>query len=191
MSTLIKYLVIKTKYFIMASVATILQGDILNQPPEGEFNLCGQDIPKAQKLWMVNEILLKRSTAKKFARQYNLKPHHIRKWVEKVKKGMSLRDKQGRPPFLDETAVAAVTKFIEDNYCPPEPDEVVIKDEITSNFHQSLLRTHPLKFAELLENGHDVPVMKDVTLHKYWKRFKSNILQPEDFDELLEAVTEI
>ena len=158
----------------MQSIAQILIGRSLIQPPLELVDLKDHKFTKAEKLWVVNEIMCRRVKTKSFAETHNLRANTLSKWVHAVRNNIELGSTYGRQRCLDETSVGKVSEFIAEVYGLGEPGEKAVEFQVTEEFVKTFSRRYPKRYHHCLEDGEE-PTISRRSLKRYVNEFVHNI----------------
>ena len=77
-------------------------------------DLSNADLTAAEKNWLADEVSSGRSTAAILSKRFKIRRKTIFEWSRRVRKGVKLQDRQGRPRCLDNVSFEVITDLVTD-----------------------------------------------------------------------------
>ena len=121
-----------TSPFAIVPVNNILEINNINYIQSGNRTSPGI----FSKLWLIQEIMSGRSTAKQMSTRYNLKIWAVNSYVRKFKKRGFVKGNIGRPAGIDEKGLENLVEYVQ----LEKPGETLLKYTIREEHEQTIVR---------------------------------------------------
>ena len=104
-------------------------------------------LSSSQKTWLARQVINKEKSTSELSRYYSLKADTLRKYVRNHRKGISMKNSEGRPKCLDPESIQSTEDFLgHNNHVPKDQLRVKIRRENI----ETLIRRFPNVTEEFL-----------------------------------------